>query len=58
VREYQARFADSDGRFVATFDVVFLTGWAPHESQQKPLRPGSARVSLADVLGSHEPPTR
>jgi SAM-dependent methyltransferase len=56
VREYQARFADSDGRFTATFDVVFLTGWAPHESQQKPLRPGSARVSLADVLGSREPP--
>ena len=56
VREYQARFADSDGRFSATFDVVFLTGWAPHESQQKPLRPGSARVSLADVLGSREPP--
>jgi SAM-dependent methyltransferase len=56
LREYQARFADSDARFSATFDVVFLTGWAPHESQQKPLRPGSARVSLADVLGSREPP--
>jgi SAM-dependent methyltransferase len=54
-REYQARFADADGRFPATFDIVFLTGWAPHESQQKPLRPGSAQIRLADALGTAKP---
>src|SRR3954464_14162230 len=43
---YSERFADADGRIRATFDVVWLSGWAPHESQQKPLRPGSAKASL------------
>ena len=43
---YGERFADADGRVRATFDVIWLSGWAPHESQQKPLRPGSAKVSL------------
>ena len=43
---YSERFADPDGRIRATFDVVWLSAWAPHESQQKPLRPGSARASL------------
>jgi SAM-dependent methyltransferase len=43
---YAERFADQDGRIRATFDVVWLSGWAPHESQQKPLRPGSAKASL------------
>ena len=38
----------SDGRIRATFDIVWLSGWAPHESQQKPLRPGSAKTRLAD----------
>ena len=42
--------ADPDGRLRATFELIFLSGWAPHESQQKPLKPGSAQVSLADVL--------
>ena len=42
--------SDSDGRLRATFELIFLSGWAPHESQQKPLKPGSAQVSLADVL--------
>jgi SAM-dependent methyltransferase len=42
--------ADSDGRLRATFELIFLSGWAPHESQQKPLKPGSAQVSLAEVL--------
>jgi SAM-dependent methyltransferase len=55
-REYAARFSDSDGRFTATFDIVFLTGWAPHESQQKPLAPGSAKARLADALGTRELP--
>jgi SAM-dependent methyltransferase len=51
---YARRFADADGRLRATFEVVWLTGWAPHESQQKPLKPGSARSRLADALGTWE----
>ena len=43
---YTQRFADPDGRIRATFDIIWLSGWAPHESQQKPLRPGSAKTSL------------
>lgn len=51
---YQERFADSDGRVSATFEILWLSGWAPHESQQKPLRPGSAQMRLADALGAKE----
>ncbi len=51
---YDERFSDPDGRVRATFDVISLSGWAPHASQQKPLRPGSAKVRLADVLGVRE----
>ena len=51
---YAERFADPDGRIRATFDLAWLSGWAPHESQQKPLRPGSARARLADALGVPE----
>jgi SAM-dependent methyltransferase len=47
---YGERFADPDGRIRATFDIVWLSGWAPHESQQKPLKPGSAKVSLAEAV--------
>jgi hypothetical protein len=47
---YAERFADADGRIRATFDVIWLSGWAPHESQQKPLKPGSARASLAEAV--------
>lgn len=47
---YAERFSDADGRIRATFEVIFLSGWAPAESQQKPLPPGSAKVRLADVL--------
>jgi len=47
---YQERFGLADGRVPATFEIVTLTGWAPHESQQKPLAPGSAQISLTDVL--------
>jgi SAM-dependent methyltransferase len=43
---YSERFADPDSRIRATFDIVWLSAWAPHESQQKPLRPGSAKASL------------
>lgn len=51
---YAERFADADGRLRATFDLVWLSGWAPHDSQQKPLRPGSAKTRLADALGARE----
>jgi SAM-dependent methyltransferase len=51
---YAERFADADGRIPATFELIWLSGWAPHESQQKPLRPGSARMRLADALGVAE----
>jgi SAM-dependent methyltransferase len=54
---YAQRFADADGRLRATFEIVWLSGWAPHESQQKPLRPGSARTRLADALGTKEIPS-
>jgi SAM-dependent methyltransferase len=47
---YGERFADSDGRIRATFDVIWLSGWAPHDSQQKPLQPGSAKASLAEAV--------
>jgi SAM-dependent methyltransferase len=47
---YGERFADPDGRIRATFDVIWLSGWAPHESQQKPLKPGSAKASLAEAV--------
>ena len=51
---YMSDYADPDGRIRATFCLVSLSGWAPHESQQKPLRPGSAKTRLADVLGTEE----
>jgi SAM-dependent methyltransferase len=53
---YRERFADADGRLRATFEIVWLSGWAPHESQQRPLAPGSARMRLADALGTREIP--
>jgi SAM-dependent methyltransferase len=51
---YAERFSRSDGRVAATFEIVTLIGWAPHESQQRPLQPGSARMRLADALGVPE----
>ncbi|MDB5617210.1 methyltransferase domain-containing protein [Tardiphaga sp.] len=47
---YAERFADPDGRIRATFEVIWLSGWAPHASQQQPLKPGSAKASLADAV--------
>jgi SAM-dependent methyltransferase len=47
---YAERFADADGRIRATFDVIWLSAWAPHDSQQKPLKPGSAKVSLEEAV--------
>lgn len=54
---YRAHFSDPDGRIRATVEIVWLSGWAPHESQQKPLRPGSAKARLADALGAVEIPS-
>ncbi|MBL8629867.1 MAG: methyltransferase domain-containing protein [Rhodospirillaceae bacterium] len=51
---YMDRFADARGRAVATFQIVTLTGWAPHTSQQQALRPGSAKARLADALTTTE----
>jgi SAM-dependent methyltransferase len=53
---YGERFADPDRRLRATFEVIWLSGWAPHESQQQPLKPGSAQTRLADALGAREMP--
>ena len=49
---YAARFSDPDGRVRATFSTIWLSGWAPHASQQQPARRGSATVSLAKALGA------
>jgi SAM-dependent methyltransferase len=51
---YQERFSDPDGRVRATFDIMTITGWAPHPIQQQPLKPGSAKMRLADALGTQE----
>jgi SAM-dependent methyltransferase len=53
---YVERFADPDGRVRATFDIVWVSGWAPDPGQQQPLKPGSAKVRLADALGTSEIP--
>ena len=52
---YGERFADADGRIRATFDIVWLLGWAPHESQPRPLRPGSAKFSLEAAVKGRKP---
>jgi len=48
---YAEHYADPDGRIRASFRILYLSGWTPHESQQKPLAPGSAEISLANILG-------
>lgn len=53
-QNYQERYSDKDGRIKASFEIIFLLGWAPHKSQQKPLPPGSAKRSLAEALGATE----
>ena len=47
---YAQRFSDPDGRIRASFDILWLSGWAPHESQPKPLKPGSATASLEEAV--------
>ncbi len=54
-RTYAERFSDPDGRIRATFAIVWMSGWAPAPTQQKPLKPGSAKVSLADYLQQGDP---
>ncbi len=51
---YRDRYPAADNRIRATFEIIYLTGWAPHESQQKPLKPGSAKTRLADVFKTQE----
>jgi hypothetical protein len=51
---YRQRFSDDENRVRATFEILTATGWAPHESQPKPLKPGSAKTRLADALGAKE----
>ncbi len=53
---YRERYAGADGRVRATFEILWLSGWAPHESQQQPLKPGSAKARLADALRAIEVP--
>ncbi|MGB7242235.1 MAG: SAM-dependent methyltransferase [Sulfitobacter sp.] len=55
-RLYQSHFATDKGRIAATFEILFLTGWAPSDSQPKPLRPGSASQRLSDALSTTENP--
>ncbi|MBV0913549.1 methyltransferase domain-containing protein [Anianabacter salinae] len=55
---YTDRHCDSDGRVIARFETIVLTGWAPDDSQPKPLRPGSATTRLADALSTDERPLR
>jgi NADH dehydrogenase [ubiquinone] 1 alpha subcomplex assembly factor 5 len=53
-RRYAELYSEPDGRVTATFQVLYLAGWAPHESQQKPMRPGTAQIRLADALKANE----
>lgn len=55
-RIYESHYSTPEGRLKATVELVVLTGWAPHDSQQQPLRPGSAKARLADALGVPEKP--
>ena len=57
-RLYAERFPTEGGRVLATFEMVFLTGWSPGPDQPKPLRPGSAKTRLADALRVPEVPLR
>lgn len=54
IEVYQDNFSEPGGRVHATFEIIHLSGWSPHDSQQKPLRPGSAKSRLADALGVEE----
>lgn len=51
---YHDKYADAQGRVPATFQIIYAIGWSPHDSQQKPMKPGTAKVKLADALGTEE----
>jgi SAM-dependent methyltransferase len=53
-RRYAELYSEPDGRVTATFQILYLAGWAPHESQQKPMKPGTAQIRLADALKVEE----
>lgn len=53
-RLYQEKYADQDGHVPASFEIIYVVGWSPHASQQKPMQPGTARQRLADALGTDE----
>lgn len=53
-QHYAEHYSEDDGRIVASFEIIFLLGWSPHDSQQKPLKPGSAQNRLADALSAKE----
>jgi len=52
--KYTEHFSREDGKLLATFEILWMTGWAPHASQQKPLKPGSAKMRLSDALNTNE----
>jgi hypothetical protein len=52
---YAERFSDPDGRVRASFEIVWISGWAPHESQQQPAKPGSATMRLEDAMKAARP---
>jgi SAM-dependent methyltransferase len=54
LNDHYARHYAQDGKLIATFEMLYLTGWTPHESQQQPLKPGSAKTRLSDALGTVE----
>lgn len=56
-KTYREHFADPQGKLTARFEIIYLIGWAPHATQQQPLRPGSAESSLAEALGTQEQET-
>lgn len=51
---YREQFSNAAGKLTASFEILWMTGWAPHDSQQKPLKPGSAKMRLSDALGAKE----
>lgn len=51
---YKEKYSEPDGKIIATFEIIFIAGWSPHESQQKPLRPGSAEARLSEALNTEE----
>jgi hypothetical protein len=55
---YESDFSLDTGRIKATFEVMYMAGWHPHQSQQKPLKPGSGKVNLADALKAGGPPKK